>query len=354
MANILIVTEPGDFHAAVVKLALEECGHTVTRWFPADFPTKQNNSVSIDLNGTKWRCRGPGITIEPGNFDTVWLRRPRSPVHPEYHPADRAIAERENQHFYLGLMESAANTARWVNPYRGRTLANNKFLQLREAVAVGLQIPPTLFTNDAAEALRFVQLHGSAIFKTLIPMSWQEDGGLKLANTAVVTPTDLHDTEVVRNSCGVYQKKIAKRFEVRATFFGTNCLSIKIFSQQHHRGDVDWRVIPGSELPVQAHELPAVVVQKCLALMRRLQISFGCFDFIVTPDNEYVFLEVNEQGQFLWVEQRCPEVPMLAAMVHFLSGRSSDANLRFAHEKRSVRADKLVRYDLSLHVRPAL
>lgn len=32
--------------------------------------------------------------------------------------------------------------------------------------------------------------------------------------------------------------------------------------------------------------------------MRKLGIIFGCFDFIVTPDEEYVFLEVNPMGQF--------------------------------------------------------
>lgn len=31
-------------------------------------------------------------------------------------------------------------------------------------------------------------------------------------------------------------------------------------------------------------------------------LNFGCFDFIVTPSLEYVFLECNPNGQWLWVE----------------------------------------------------
>jgi len=30
--------------------------------------------------------------------------------------------------------------------------------------------------------------------------------------------------------------------------------------------------------------------------MKKLNSIFGCFDFIVIPENEYVFLEVNEIG----------------------------------------------------------
>ena len=36
--------------------------------------------------------------------------------------------------------------------------------------------------------------------------------------------------------------------------------------------------------------------------MRKMGLVFCALDFIVTQDDEYVFLEVNEQGQFLWIE----------------------------------------------------
>ena len=52
--------------------------------------------------------------------------------------------------------------------------------------------------------------------------------------------------------------------------------------------------------------------------MASLGLKFGCFDFIVTPDGEYVFLEVNEAGQFLWIEGHCPELKMLSEFCHFI------------------------------------
>ena len=52
--------------------------------------------------------------------------------------------------------------------------------------------------------------------------------------------------------------------------------------------------------------------------MRMLGLAFGCIDLIVTPQGEYVFLEVNEMGQFLWVEQREPACPLLRAFATLL------------------------------------
>jgi hypothetical protein len=58
--------------------------------------------------------------------------------------------------------------------------------------------------------------------------------------------------------------------------------------------------------------------------MRSLGILFGAFDFIVTPEGEHVFLEVNASGQFLWVEEANPEIHLLAPFVDFLLSRQPD------------------------------
>ncbi len=47
--------------------------------------------------------------------------------------------------------------------------------------------------------------------------------------------------------------------------------------------------------------------------MKRLNLRFGSIDLIVTPDDELVFLEINEQGQFLFLDERCPELGVMQA-----------------------------------------
>ena len=58
--------------------------------------------------------------------------------------------------------------------------------------------------------------------------------------------------------------------------------------------------------------------------MHDLGLAFGCLDFIVTPDGKYVFLEVNQMGQFLWVEVANPDLLVLDAFCHLLVSGTAD------------------------------
>ena len=73
----------------------------------------------------------------------------------------------------------------------------------------------------------------------------------------------------------------------------------------------------------------------CRALLRRLGLVFGCIDFIVTPEGEYVFLEVNQMGQFLWVELANPEFPLLQAFAEFLVSQDPEFRFRSAPDPAS-------------------
>ena len=38
--------------------------------------------------------------------------------------------------------------------------------------------------------------------------------------------------------------------------------------------------------------------------MQELNIKFGAIDIIKTPKDEYVFLEINPNGQWAWIEMQ--------------------------------------------------
>jgi glutathione synthase/RimK-type ligase-like ATP-grasp enzyme len=40
-----------------------------------------------------------------------------------------------------------------------------------------------------------------------------------------------------------------------------------------------------------------------LKLTKLLGLEFGAIDLIRQPDGEYIFLEINGNGQFLWAEE---------------------------------------------------
>ena len=51
------------------------------------------------------------------------------------------------------------------------------------------------------------------------------------------------------------------------------------------------------------YDLPENIKTKLLSLMDRLGLNYGAADVIVTPDERYVFLEVNPAGEFFWLDK---------------------------------------------------
>jgi glutathione synthase/RimK-type ligase-like ATP-grasp enzyme len=37
--------------------------------------------------------------------------------------------------------------------------------------------------------------------------------------------------------------------------------------------------------------------------VERLGLCYGAIDMVLTPDGRYVFLEINPNGQYLWIEE---------------------------------------------------
>ena len=46
------------------------------------------------------------------------------------------------------------------------------------------------------------------------------------------------------------------------------------------------------------------VADRLKELMRLLGLTFGGIDLVLTPDGDYVFLEVNPSGQWLWLDDK--------------------------------------------------
>jgi len=102
----------------------------------------------------------------------------------------------------------------------------------------------------------------------------------------------------------IIEEAVNKLFELRVTVIKDKVVACKIDSQwSSGRGKSDWRE-DIDNIPHSLFELPVDVKSKCIQLMEAMSIGYGAFDFIVTPKNEYYFLEVNPSGQWLWIDQK--------------------------------------------------
>jgi glutathione synthase/RimK-type ligase-like ATP-grasp enzyme len=121
-------------------------------------------------------------------------------------------------------------------------------------------------------------------------------------------------SEGVRHIPCLFQEYIPKAVELRVTIIGDEIFVAEIDSQSQAETAIDWRdySVP---MRMKRGSLPDDIVSKCFALVRGFGLNFSALDFIVTPEGEYVFLESNPNGQFLFVEQWVPELKMVDALL---------------------------------------
>lgn len=321
---IVIISHPEDLHSFLVAEALRRRDVEFALLYSTDFPTLQRGSIWLSPGSTHWELTGLDLELGIQSPSTIWLRRAAPPVLPDFlDSADRQFASRECVSFLNCLVAEIGQTSFWVNSVQGATRANLKTRQLRAAARAGLLIPPTLCSNDPAAIRRFAESHqGNIVYKTFYPASWNTGDGIAVLFSSEVREADLLDEDILQAVPGIFQANIPKLYELRITVIGHKIFTTKLDSQSVPNAQMDWRAA-SSAVPLSSVDLPPAIRQSLFRVMEDLGIVFGCFDMIVTPGGEYVFLEVNEMGAFLWIERQNPDIKLLDPFCEFLiQGRS--------------------------------
>jgi glutathione synthase/RimK-type ligase-like ATP-grasp enzyme len=218
-----------------------------------------------------------------------------------------------------------------VNPWECCVRAENKLWQHYWAERAGLATPESLYTNDPVKIRCFIDEHGGKIiykpFAGTIWVNGQKEWGYY---TNIVTLDDLVDDDLLQTTPGIYQELVAKDHELRVTVMGHEFFVARVNSQETMRGRLDWRRAY-DDLTMEQTVIPAALETKCRDLMGKLGLVFGCFDFVVTPNGKYVFLEVNQAGQFLFIEE-ATGMPLLDAFAEFLLAGRADFRWSADHE----------------------
>jgi glutathione synthase/RimK-type ligase-like ATP-grasp enzyme len=325
---VLIATEVLDTHAIAAEMALQDRGHLVTRLFGEDVPQKLAGSFFIaDGADPVFDLSAPGLALHGQSYDVVWHRRPCGPNLPAgvLHKDDETPAAQENRHFLGGIWSYLGREAFWINPLGSRLRSTSKVLQLTEAQLAGFAVPRTLISNEPARIREFIRANqpGDTVFKAFDGHFWDTpDGGRAVNYTVKMTEASLASDTMLRTVPGIFQQQVPKAYELRVTCFGDHLVAAKLLSQAQASTALDWRVVAPAALQIEPYTLPQLVATACKQLMRRLNIVFGCFDLIVTPQGDCVFLEVNEMGQFLWIEEVNPEFTLLDTFIDFLEAKT--------------------------------
>lgn len=269
------------------------------------------------------------------NIKSVWYRRSADPVTPiNLNIKEKNFIIQESKTYLRSFLDTLTDPL-WINNREKEMLASNKFYQLDLAKQVGFRIPETIVTNDENAVKDFYFKHNrSVIFKPLSGVSYSSPNNSKEiynaykdefliepeienrekenATVPVIFAQLLDDEKIksisnVRYCPTVFQEYINKDIELRITVVGTEIFACAINSQKFEETKVDFRKFikfKNCDLEHTVFKLPSNIESKLLKMMKQLGLIFGCFDIILTKDGEFVFLEVNPNGQWMWIENR--------------------------------------------------
>lgn len=304
-ANVLIYGSPYDPHVSGVAESLTRAGGAafivspISDWrTETALPTWLSNSALhspdsfFDLRDEPW-----------ATISVCWMRNKFRLYTIESPEDQRREFESATRTDYLGSI-LRANGTRVVNS--GNDQSFDKGTQIRIANKLGARIPPTIITDKKQHILEFLDEVGTAIVK---PFSRSYASPVRGDMSSFVTiPTSIVSPDEIRQatddeigSCpAIYQQYIEKEYELRVIAFGEEVVGFKINSQQFDHTRTDWRKGEATPGVIETHpfQLPTDLEDFVRVFLKRSGLDTGVFDFIISQDGGWIFLECNPNGQW--------------------------------------------------------
>lgn len=312
---MLVLTAEFDPTADLVIAELDRRDVAVFRCDTADFPERLALTAHLD-NGWQGVLENEHHRVALSDIAAVYYRRPSGFHLPlGMNPAERHFAEAEARLGFGGVLCSL--NCRWLNhPFR-QAESDVKPYQLVLAEGTGLLTPRTLVTNNAEEQQLFAALVRNIVYKPLSHGPASDQGRPVALYTAVVDPSDYGDP-AIGATAHLFQEYVSKSYEVRITVVAEQHFAVRIEIEGCDAARLDWRADYRSHR-YQVVDSPPLVRSKVDDLLAQLGLSFAALDFIVTPEGKWIFLEINSNGQWAWLEQ-ATGLHITSAIADFLHG----------------------------------
>ena len=324
---IVVLSEKDDAHVPMVLPKLAARG-IAPLWFAASsFPSLAQISVEYGQGGLASSVlRYEGQRYGLSGVTAVWHRRQRrARVDPSVtDESHRAHVELVSAETLEGLW--AIIGTRWLpaRPHVER-VARNKLYHASVAARLGFDLPVTLVTNSPDDFLEFQNRSEEPIIsKAASHRDMRRDGEPCTPYTRLVHRRDAFRADLVQYAPVIFQQYVPKQVELRVTVVGQKVFAAEIDSQASRSTRHDWRHYDDPNIQYRVHALPAEMARRCVSLVQALELSFGAIDLIQTPEGGYVFLEINPNGQWAWIEN-LTGLPISDAIADWLAGiRESD------------------------------
>lgn len=319
---ILIVTSKDDLTADYLIIRLLEKKLPYFRLNTEDMP--------LELEGAAFFPECTYIiknkvhnSINPKKTSGIWYRRPKMLVENKRIDPQIFPYVQEDSWFYVhGLLELTNDSTFWVSRPENIRKAENKIYQLKIACKCGLKVPRTFIGNSPNGVKKLITKY-QHVNKTFVAKPVRSGRYYLKNETRLFYTSHLPkkwSQEAIREWPIIIQEEIPKKNDIRVTIFKDKIFSVNIEVDGPSNMRLDWRrdIDKANYKPIN---LPSVIVNKLLRMLDIMGLSFGAFDLIETPKKEYIFLEINPNGQWAWIEEKTG-LPMRDALIKCLVNRN--------------------------------
>lgn len=284
LKKILIITSSVDETVSYIMKKYSE----IVDFFRVDVDKFSEYRFCIGNSG--WSISDKYSTIDSESIYSIYYRKPMLPDLRMYDSQYHLLIQRDIISIINGIVDSFPGRVITKPSILRKT--ENKVYQMIYASKYGWSIPKSYIGNDEEKGGEYTQL--MSIIKPLTTGKTYGKNGWELYQTNMFKgiKEDISLTPIY------LQQYIRKQYEVRLTIIAREVYAVRIDT----KNKIDWR------LDYQNHRYtliicPEDIIKKCYQMMDDFNLIFGAFDFIVTPEDKWVFLEVNPNGQWLWLEQ---------------------------------------------------
>ncbi|MBC3991888.1 ATP-grasp ribosomal peptide maturase [Streptomyces sp. AC563] len=292
--SVLVLTNPYDVTADLVLRLLADRRVPVVRLDPGtDLHAGASLTATYHADGQQGTLRTASREIDTTRVHSVWVRRPSPYLGPPgLSDQDRRFAAEQTLWGAGGIIASLPAAHYMNHPWHNRA-AESKPAQLSTAQRCGFPVPSTVITNDPDEARTFAAHQpGGVVYKPLWNTTYRVDGQPHSVWVREVGANDI--TDAVAVCPHVFQARVSKEFDARVTAVGGQLLAVRIDSP-----DIDWRRRQDL-MTCTSIDVPEPIAHAAVAYLAEFGLVYGAFDFAVTAEGVWYFLECNPNGQWAW------------------------------------------------------
>ncbi len=307
MKKIISITCEKDFHTSAVRNNLQNMGEDLivlerenygTKWVFSSLSSPNKFNIYLEMENNVYELNEIGAFWNRCEFSYNSNDKNFSP--------DSSYINIQKTIHVNSILKYISESVPSMNKLQSNWIANSKLIQAEVAKSFGLLIPETFQGGSELIADRYLAINknNKICIKALeaIHLNLAEKGTYA-HYTSLFKSRPKDELTSLRMCPVILQNFLDKDLEMRITVIDEKVFTASIDTKKASEdAKVDWRHYDWANTPFCSFDLPITIQEKLIKMNRHLDLVYGAYDLIKTTSGEFYFLEVNPQGQWLWIE----------------------------------------------------